>query len=52
MAEVLENVSCIVLEDLLSKTAKSEHLGRAIEQLVSDVRLTGFRVTPPEFPTP
>ncbi len=52
MAEVLENVSCIVLDDLLSKTAKSEHLGRAIEQLVSDVRLTGFRATPPEFPKP
>ncbi len=52
MAEVFENVSCIVLDDLLSQTAKSEHLGRAIEQLVSDVRLTGFRATPPEFSKP
>lgn len=52
MAEVLEVVSCIVLDDLLSKTTKSEHLGRAIEQLVSDVRLVGFRATPPEFPKP
>jgi hypothetical protein len=46
IAEVLEFVSYLVLESDVGEYAEGLHLGRAIQRLVEDVRLMGFRATP------
>lgn len=46
IAEVLEFVSYLVLESDVGGYAEGVHLGRAIQRLVENVRLMGFRAIP------
>lgn len=46
IAEVIEFASFLVLESGVGEDASGINLGRAIQQLVDDVKLTGFRAVP------
>ena len=46
MAEVIEFASYLVLEADVGEEAEGIFLGRAIQQLVEDVKLVGFRAVP------
>lgn len=46
MAELIEFASYLVLESDVGEDAEGIHLGRAIQQLVDDVKLVGFRAVP------